>query len=235
MERIIGSEPAKSEQREEHWVSMSDLMAGLMMVFLLISVAFMLHVQQEQEKVKEVAVAYQNSQVALYQELYDEFVEDLPRWDAEIDQDSLEFRFNAPEVLFDTGKIGLKPGFQTILSDFFPRYLAVIQRFQDAIAEVRIEGHTSSIWNRYSTADEAYFNNMELSQGRTRAVLNYVYFLPTVAESKEWIKKNFAAVGFSSAHVVVDDKGVEDVNRSRRVSFKVVTNAETQIRKIIAN
>lgn len=237
MERIIGSQEKESEagQQDEHWISMSDLMAGLMMVFLLISIAFMHYVQIEQDKIKEVAVTYQNSQVALYQELYREFEEDLPLWDAEIDKDSLEFRFNSPEVLFDTGQISLKPTFQEILNDFFPRYLAVIKGFQDNINEIRVEGHTSSIWNRHSTEDEAYFNNMELSQGRTRAVLNYIYFLPDVFNDKKWIKDKFSAVGFSSAHVILNEDNEEDVERSRRVSFKVMTNAETQIRKIIAN
>ncbi|EOX5229106.1 hypothetical protein ACPSUG_004911, partial [Escherichia coli] len=37
----------------------------------------------------------------------------------------------------------------------------------------------------------------------------------------------------SSAHPILDKTGKEDPNRSRRVTFKVVTNAELQIRKII--
>lgn len=159
----------------------------------------------------------------------------MPLWDAEIDQNSLEFRFNSPEVLFRVGEITLQPQFKNILNDFFPRYIGVIKNFQDNIEEIRIEGHTSSAWNRYTTDDEAYFNNMELSQGRTRSVLNYVYVLPEVEPEKAWIKDKFAAVGYSSAHVVLDENQQEDVERSRRVSFKAITNAETQIRKIIAN
>lgn len=220
---------------EEHWVSMSDLMAGLMMVFMLISIAFMQYVKIEQDKIKEVAVTYQNTQIALYEQLLDEFKDDLALWDAELDQDTLEFRFNAPEVLFRTGDITIQPTFAKILKDFFPRYLHVIQKFKDSIAEVRIEGHTSSIWNQYSSDAEAYFNNMELSQGRTRSVLQYVYSLPTVEKERAWIKKKFAAVGFSSAHVILDSSGNEDPERSRRVSFKVNTNAEREIRKILSD
>jgi len=237
MEKLFGrsNHGSAAQNQGEHWISMSDLMAGLMMVFLLIAITFMQYVQVEQEKIKEVAVTYQNGQVALYQALFDEFKDDLPVWDASIDQDTLEFRFNAPEVLFDTGKIDLKIQFRAILTDFFPRYLSVINNFKDNIAEIRIEGHTSSIWNDTTGADVAYFNNMELSQGRTRAVLQYVYLLPQVTKDKSWIKEKFAAVGFSSAHLVLDDHGFEDAEKSRRVSFKVLTNAETQIRKIIDN
>lgn len=236
MQRIFGkSNPKPVEQRGEHWVSMSDLMAGLMMVFLLIAIAFMQYIKVERDKIKEVAVTYQNSQVALYEALENEFREDLKLWDADIDQTTLEFRFNSPEVLFDTGKIDLKPQFQSVLSNFFPRYLSVINNFKENISEIRIEGHTSSTWNALSNDDEAYFNNMELSQGRTRAVLQYVYLLPEIEIDRDWIKNKFAAVGYSSAHIILDNEGKEDEEKSRRVSFKVMTNAESQIRKIVAN
>ena len=74
---------------------------------------------------------------------------------------------------------------------------------------------------------------MELSQGRTRAVLEYVYTLHPVAVERPWIKKHLAAVGFSSSRLIQNPNGVENVERSRRVSFRVMTNAETQIRKIL--
>lgn len=233
MENLFGSHQKARRQDSEHWISMSDLMAGLMMVFLVISVAFMRYVQIEKDKIKEVAVAYQNSQVALYQALQEEFQEELPVWDAEIDKTTLEFRFKSPDVLFDTGQITLKPQFQAILDDFFPRYLQVLQGFRGNITEVRIEGHTSRVWNGAATPEIAYFNNMELSQGRTRAVLQYLYGMPAVEVEREWIKGVFAAVGFSSSHPVLDEQGREDESRSRRVSFRVMTNAELQIRKII--
>ena len=79
----------------------------------------------------------------------------------------------------------------------------------------------------------AYFLNMELSQGRTRSVLQYLYQMPAVKEHRTWIKAVFSAVGYSSAHPVLDENGRENSIRSRRVTFKVITNAELQIRKII--
>ena len=57
MNKIIGTHQNARRQDSEHWVSMSDLMAGLMMVFLFISVAYMHYVRIEKEKIKEVAVA----------------------------------------------------------------------------------------------------------------------------------------------------------------------------------
>lgn len=232
---IFGASNALTEHAGsgEHWLSVSDLMAGLMMVFLFVSIALMQDAMIERDKIKQVAVAYQQNQVALYEALTAEFDRDLRKWDAEIEKDTLAFQFRSPDVLFDTGAIKLKPSFQAILNDFFPRYMSVLGEFRDSIDEVRIEGHTSSVWNKDVSEEEAYFRNMELSQGRTRSVLSYVYSIPDVAAYRAWVKQNIAAVGFSSARLVMKEDGTEDGERSRRVSFRVVTNAETQIRRIL--
>ena len=70
------------EQEETHWLSVSDLMAGLTMVFLFISIALMRDAFMERDKIKEIAVAYQENQVSIYNALNDEFTEDLKAWSA---------------------------------------------------------------------------------------------------------------------------------------------------------
>ena len=232
MEHIIGKSAASTDQESQHWMSVSDLMAGLMMVFLFISIALMRFALIERDKIKEVAVAYSENQIAIYEALDEEFSEDLQRWDAEIQKDTLEFRFKSPDVLFDRGRTDLKLEFQAILDDFFPRYLDVLRPFSESITEVKIEGHTSSDWNQDSAEDEAYFGNMNLSQGRTREVLRYIYSIEDV-QDLEWVRGHMAAVGYSSSRLVLDDTGLEDRKRSRRVAFRIVTNAELQIRKIL--
>ena len=221
------------ESEESHWLSVSDLMAGLMMVFLFISVALMREAFLERDQIKEIAVAYQENQVAIYNSLMSEFEKDLDKWQADIDGETLSFVFKSPDVLFDRGEALIKPKFKVILDDFFPRYMSVLRGYLDSINEVRIEGHTSSVWNQWTNDSEAYFRNMELSQGRTRSVLNYVYNLKNIESERQWIKRNIAAVGFSSAKLITDKTGKEDRTRSRRVTFRVITNSETQIRKIL--
>lgn len=221
------------ETEEIHWLSVSDLMAGLMMVFLFISIALMRSAFIERDKIKEVAVAYQENQVAIYGALMEEFEPDLKHWGAEVDRDTLSFVFKSPEVLFGPAEITIKPKFREILNNFFPRYLAVLLQYKNSIDEVRIEGHTSSIWNNQTSEESAYFKNMWLSQGRTRSVLQHVYTLESVSTEKQWIKEHIAAVGFSSSRLIIDENGEENRERSRRVTFRVITNAETQIRQII--
>lgn len=234
LEKVFGRDSSQTEHEDaDHWMSVSDLMSGLMIVFLFISVLLMRSALVERDKIKEVAIAYQNNQVALYEALVSEFDKDLGRWNAEIDRATLSFQFKSPDILFDTGSANLRPAFKSVLSDFFPRYLKVLSNFRDSINEVRIEGHTSSRWNHQSSTDEAYFRNMALSQERTRSVLLYAQGLDSVASERGWVRRNVAAVGFSSSRLVLDDFGNEDEDRSRRVTFRVITNAETQIRKIL--
>lgn len=222
----------KKQNNEDHWLSVSDLMAGLMMVFLFISIALMRNAMVERDLIKDVAVAYQENQVSIYESLMKEFEKDLDKWNANIDNETLTFTFKSPDTLFDDGKMTIKPEYKNILQDFFPRYLQTVYKFKDSINEVRIEGHTSSKWNQKTSLDDAYFNNMELSQGRTRSVLNYIYNLNNVNDKKVWIKDKIAAVGFSSSKLILKD-GQEDEEASKRVSFRVITNSEIQIRKIL--
>ena len=213
------------------WISVSDLMAGLMMVFLCVAIFMMSAANKEREKVRKIARSYVENQVAIYDALRKEFEPDLDKWGATIDKETLAFNFQSPDVLFGNGEIDIKPQFQFILDDFFPRYLMVLKPYRDSLDEVRIEGHTSSAWGKDTSDSEAYFNNMQLSQGRTRSVLTYLYVLQP--SENDWIKRNFAAVGFSSSRLILDADGHEDADKSRRVSFRAITNAHIQIKRIL--
>lgn len=225
-------ERKQTEQDESHWLSVSDLMAGLMMVFLFIAIALMQSAFKERDKIKEVAVAYQENQVAIFDALMLEFKDDLKRWNADIDEETLTFTFKAPEVLFSGGSSELSLAYQELLDEFFPRYMAVLMPFKKSINEVRIEGHTSSDWKGLTT-EQAYFENMRLSQERTRTVLNYVYKLNSTKNYASWLKSHFSAVGLSSSKLLHKNDGSEDQSRSRRVSLRVLTNADIQIKQIL--
>ena len=185
------------------------MMSGLMMVFLLIAVAYMLMVEQtikqetetahqkkseaeerektlaqqnslleEREKalarqnslllskdefIQEIVLKYDEGEELLHDCLYNEFKDDLPRWNASLERDNT-IRFNEQEVLFESGRADLRTKFQDILNQFFPRYIAILTKneFRDRIDEVRVEGHTSSDW-RFSVSDELrYLNNAQL-------------------------------------------------------------------------
>ncbi len=222
------------KEQEGHWVAVSDLMAGLMMVFLLISVVFMIHVEWQRKKITDVAILYDHLRTQLYEDLLAEFKDDLIPWGAELKED-LTFRFNKTDLIFAKGESELNERFKLILSDFFPRYVDIItaDKYRNDILEVRIEGHTSSSWLGTISENDAYIFNMTLSQARTRTTLAYLLNLEAVKEDRVWLRKYLTANGLSSAKVILDSQGQEDPDRSRRVEFKVRTDAEGKIATIL--
>jgi outer membrane protein OmpA-like peptidoglycan-associated protein len=221
--------------QEAHWIPLSDLMTGLMVMFLLIAVMYMNRIEVERNKIREVAITYSELRDGLYEDLEKEFRSDLPKWKAELIKTDLSLRFTEPEVLFSTGSSELKPQFKMILADFFPRYVSILSssKYRKSISEIRIEGHTSSAWTGAVTDEDAYYFNMDLSQARTRSALQYVLELTPVSGEKSWLKQLLTANGLSSSHLAVRTDGAEDAERSRRVEFRVRTDAETRIAKIL--
>ena len=212
--------------KEENAFSLStgDLMAGLLFIFILLLMGALLQVQEKAEQDEEIVKRYDQIKTQLYIDLQEEFKEDLTVWRATIDS-TLCIRFQEPSMLFDEGLDVLKPNFKVILDDFFPRYIAVLSRpqYKDNIEEIRIEGHTNS--------NGGYYSNMKLSQDRTRAVLQYCFSLMKEGDVN-WLRGLVTANGLSSSHLIYTKSGAEDKNLSRRVEFRVRTNAEKQLEDI---
>ena len=226
----------REQDTEEHWISISDMMAGLMVIFLFIAISYMLHVRVEKEKIEKIAVTYEKLQSDLYADLENEFAKDLEQWNAVLDRQTLSVRFKEPDVLFEQGKSEVRTAFKNILRDFFPRYIRILRqpKYINDIVEIRIEGHTSSEWYAGVSPENAYILNMELSQGRTRSVLEYVLQLPSpqLQRNRKWIRDNVTANGLSSSKLIYT--GIkENKAESRRVEFRVRTNAEKRIVEII--
>lgn len=222
------------QENEEHWIAVSDLMSGLMIVFLLISVMYLVIVEQKNEEIERVVVLYEDLREELYRDLNAEFAQDLPRWGAQLDED-LRLRFTNTDLLFELGESSLRSEFAAIIDDFFPRYLTILtsDRYREEILEVRIEGHTSSAWSQAEDSDEAYMRNMALSQARTRSALGYIIDLEAVSHEKQWLRERLTANGLSSSQLITRGDGSEDEDRSRRVEFVVVTDAETRLSTIL--
>lgn len=230
MDKLFGS---SLREEDNEWLSVSDLMAGLMVIFLFIAIVFIRPLAEQNLRIKKIASTWQENEIQIYEALAKEFKEDLPRWNAELEKDTLLIRFRAPDVLFETGKAIIRERFAEILKEFFPRYIEVLNRYRDSLDEIRIEGHTSSVWNNLTSADAAYFLNMELSQTRTRAVVQYALNLPSIAGDRTWVQPLLTANGLSSSHLVFGSDGSEDRERSRRVEFRVRTKARSEIVRIL--
>ncbi len=214
------------ESKDENVYSLStgDLMSGMLFIFILLLMGALLRIQENAEREEAIVKRYDQVKTQLYIDLQKEFKDDLTVWRATVDS-TLCIRFQEPSMLFDEGEDKLKPKFQEILNDFFPRYIAVLSRpqYRDNIEEIRIEGHTNS--------NGGYYSNMELSQDRTRAVLQYCFGLMK-EQDVQWLRGLVTANGLSSSHLIFTRNGEEDKDLSRRVEFRVRTNAEKQLEDI---
>lgn len=218
------------KKNSDHWMSISDIMSGLMIVFMFIAVAFMMQVQNEQRQKNEMIYNYAVIKHKIYTALFEEFKDDLPKWNAEIDEKTLTMRFKEPDILFSIGSDSLTPKFQEILNEFLPRYIAVIsqEKFKNYIEEIRIEGHTDPYWAGAQTRQQEYLNNMTLSQSRTRAVLSYAINMPELQNNLEWVIRRITANGLSSSQPIISD-GQIDAKLSRRVDFRIRTKADEKM------
>ena len=69
-------------------MSISDLMSGLMLVFLFIAIGFMIEVESEKQKMEDVTASYRDTKADLNEILYAEFEKDLHLWEATITKDN---------------------------------------------------------------------------------------------------------------------------------------------------
>ena len=198
------------------WISISDMFAGIMMVFLLLAIAFMFVSQKQSaellRKNKELAElneqmsgilrAYSDLQLKINGDLVREFGGDFSKWEASID-DNNTIRFNNIEAIFESGSAEIRGDFKAILREFFPRYMSIINKYRDDIEEIIIEGHASNTWRGASSVNDSFVFNAALSQNRAHS--------------------NGMSVS----------RQLESEVKSRRVEFRVITKAYNNIKQII--
>ena len=216
----------------KEWISISDMMTGLMMVFLFISILYINESLKKVQDIEDVSKVYIENKNEIYKELHEEFYPDLKKWNAELIKKSLTIRFLSPQIMFDAGKSVVKKEFRVIMSNFCPRYFNLLYKLNDLIAEIRIEGHTSNEWKGLPP-EQAYFKNMELSQDRTRAVLEYCVNIQNIHEGmKDWTKKYLTANGLSFSKPLCNQDTIRCRNLNRRVDFRVQVDTKEIIEAI---
>lgn len=212
---------AKQTTSEASWLSVADMMSGLMMVFLLIAVLYIAKLRVEYQ-------ALQGVTEEICGELTKEFQKEKDEWNMSICQGGLLISFQDDSV-FERGQYKLKREFKDILDIFFPRFMKIVMSNSSDISELRIEGHTSSEFTRTSE-NNSYLLNTKLSQDRSYSVMNYVFKIISDVDMHSWMRKNLTAHGLSSSKLVYKinegNSKIEDSVRSRRVEFKIQTNAQ---------
>lgn len=213
---------------QSSWISLSDLMTGLMLVFLLIAV-----IMQDPMRCGSTKQKIQTELKKIEKEI--PAVKFSPTHKCEL---SIELRADEENPLFEKDQAIPTKHFENILDAFIPDYLNDVlqnKEIKDHIQEVRIEGHTGEPTPLHPT----YISLVKLSQERARAILKYFKdsktFKALHKDEKKSLYFKLMAVGFGNGRTIDEnrrytiDSGNPTNEKSRRVEFRIMT--EGGIRK----
>ena len=226
--------------KQNVWLSVSDLMTGLMIIFLFISIAYISKVQDNQEVLSD----YVETKTKLHDKLVDKFKSDTIKWQMSIGRD-LSMKFKNPTVLFESGKAELTPDFKSILDQFLPKYFCILvnDSLRGQLEEVRIEGHTDIV--PYPQLDpDPYIANAILSQQRALNVLRYFRQMPAYKsfsqEDKKriefWLTANGLSYGKSldsQGRFTFESNKEPNFAMSRRVEFRIITRGDQVLENFV--
>lgn len=204
-----------------YWLSYSDMMAALLLVFVLIISFTMLQARLEYEE--------KTAQIVKQQETIDKLIgvkgDIINALVLEFDDSGLAVRIDEStgaimfdsDLLFDPNLSVLKQTSIDFLDSFLPKYFGILlgENFKDSVAEIIIEGHTAEFGS--------YMECLRLSQARAFSVANYAVRDESIL--KDYINLNelrsvLTVNGRAYFDPIYDENGNYDMVSSRRVEIK---------------
>ncbi|MBP9615683.1 MAG: OmpA family protein [Aliarcobacter sp.] len=141
-----------------------------------------------------------------------------------IDEKSGAIKFSS-NILFDQNEYKLKEESKKELSVVLKKYLNTLVGDKDMrkfIESITIEGHTNS--------DGTYLSNLQLSQQRALAVMQFLYDSNII--DKDLLSAYVNSSGRSSSDLILDKNGVEDKDASRRIEIKFAIKNEEAVKEL---
>ncbi|MBP2028765.1 chemotaxis protein MotB [Acetoanaerobium pronyense] len=221
------------EEDTNYWISFSDLMAGMLIIFILLFIFRMLDYSQSSEKLNETQRELEETKkivlelsgtrakiIALLQEAFEKEKIDIA---VDINTGSIMLREG---VLFDVAKSQMKDEGKEFLERFIPVYLRILlenEEINQELAEIIIEGHTDDVGS--------YIYNLGLSQDRAFNVATFILSDEFEYNHKEKLKKYLTANGKSFSNPIYKDNEI-DRESSRRVVLKFRLKEEETLLEI---
>lgn len=197
------------------WITMTDLMTGLVLVFVVMF--FYTYMTSHLELVKQ-NLAKESATKSLQESLKTQNI------DATIDPISGVVKISDLE-LFELSSFELSDKGKAYLDKFAPAYLDSLfsnEYLNQNIEKIIIQGHTDShTFAGEFNDDEQYMKNMELSLKRAYTVANYMTNTPYNKTNGNKLRKMVIVEGASFSNPVIIN-GKEDFAKSRRVELKLV-------------
>lgn len=196
------------------WTTMSDLLLGLAIIFMVLFVLAMTGFTQDSVKQKQ-------TQMEASKELVEKLKE--ANIEATVDPVSGDVKISDLE-LFELNSYTLSANGKLYLNKLIPIYVENIfenEELESNISNIVVQGHTDSQqYANLSTENEQYVRNMTLSLQRANAVAEYIFKTNFNSTYDEKLRKMLVVEGRSYSDPVLKD-GVEDFDKSRRVELKL--------------
>lgn len=199
------------------WITMSDLLLGLVVVFLVLFVFAITGFTQNKVNEKE-------NQYQITEKIANELAKN--NIDVEVDKFSGTIKISDLE-LFALNSAELSDNGKAYMSKFVPVYFDTIMKdpkIKSGISKIIIQGHTDSqTYSGAKSEEEKYFKNMDLSLRRASSVAEFIVY-SNYKDKKSYEKDLFKMLSVEgkgpSEPVIID--GIEDYAKSRRVELKLM-------------
>lgn len=232
-------------ERESPWISFTDMMSGLLIIFVLVITITLYDTQNAYEEhevsmkvaeqaieEKEAAIMEKNKVIEELIGIKSQIIEELllafkdTNLDLEIDKQTGAIRFSGG-VFFETNSSTVSTNGRQYLEEFIPQYIKILlsDAFRDEVSQIIVEGHTDTVGG--------YIFNLKLSQDRAFSVIEVVLnsdfpkFL-----YQENLESIITANGRSYSEPILNDNGIIDPDKSRRVEFKFRLKDELVLEKL---
>ena len=221
----------KNEDIEENifWVTMSDLLLGLMITFIMLFVLAILGFSSEK-------ITKQNENMQTMEKIHEKLTE--KNLNIEIDKLANIVKVSDLE-LFELNRWELTTKGKKFLDTFLPSYFEVLLNDEDIsnkISQIVIEGHTDSNSFNYAKNEKDNYNlNLELSAKRALSVSKYILSKSYNEKIDKNLYKKISINGRSYSNPILNEDGSENFAKSRRVEFKIIYNEPSFIENIIKN
>lgn len=226
------------------WLSVSDLMTGLMIIFLFIAVSYISKNQDNESVLRE----YIDAKRDLHNELEKTLSLSIRNKEVELSPD-LSLRFTKAETCFDPGSFYIKPEFKKSLDEVMSKYFDLLLRdtLKVNIKEIRIEGHTDDQQIKENNPlydPDKFVSNAKLSQFRALEVLKYLK--NNIAnkydgKDKEFLEFWLTANGMSysraldkNGQLVFNTKEQIAPEKSRRVEIRLITRGDEILENFVS-
>ena len=236
----------------QFWQSYSDMMAALLLVFVLILAGTILRLQEEYNAMNEEAseaiyrasIAESEAQdlkgnldeknaeleriVGIRQSLIKALREKFSGEELSVDPQTGSIVFKA-DLMFDFRDTTLNETYKDTLRIFIKKYVEVLMcdEFAPHVAEIIIEGHTDSVGS--------YEDNLWFSQQRALSVAAFILSEHEKVFNSEELKylRTIVTINGRSESDLILHNGVEDPNASRRVEIQFRLKDEEMIQKMV--